>query len=48
MMIFSKDPEVIRLGIEYLTIVSLSYIITGISFLMELLLRSIGDAKCLW
>lgn len=45
MMIFSKDPEVIRLGIEYLTIVSLSYIITGISFSYGVASRSIGDAK---
>ena len=32
MKIFSSDDEVIRLGVDYLRIVSLSYIITGISF----------------
>src|SRR5699024_10466754 len=45
MLIFSKDPEVIRLGVEYLTIVSLSYIITGISYSYGVASRSIGDAK---
>src|SRR5699024_7276867 len=45
MMIFSKDPEVIRLGVKYLTIVSFSYIITGISFSYAVASRSIGNAK---
>ncbi len=45
MRIFSDDKEVIRLGVDYLRIVSLSYIITGISFLYAVALRSIGQAK---
>lgn len=45
MKIFSDDLEVIRLGVDYLRIVSLSYIITGISFLYAVASRSIGQAK---
>lgn len=45
MKIFSNDAEVIRLGFDYLKIVSLSYIITGISFAYAIASRSIGQAK---
>lgn len=45
MKIFSSDGEVIRLGVDYLRIVSLSYIITGISFVYAVASRSIGQAK---
>lgn len=45
MRIFSKDGEVIRLGVDYIRIVSLSYIITGISFCYAVASRSIGQAK---
>lgn len=45
MKIFSNDAEVIRLGVDYLRIVSLSYIITGISFAYAVASRSIGQAK---
>jgi putative MATE family efflux protein len=45
MKIFSNDKEVIRLGVDYLRIVSLSYIITGISFSYAVASRSIGQAK---
>lgn len=45
MRIFSKDGEVIKLGVEYLKIVSFSYIITGISFCYAVASRSIGQAK---
>ncbi len=45
MKIFSNDKEVIRLGVDYLRIVSLSYIITGISFAYAVASRSIGQAK---
>lgn len=45
MRIFSKDPEVIRLGVEYLKVVAFSYIITGISFSYEIASRSVGQAK---
>lgn len=45
MRIFSKDAHVIELGIKYLRIVSLSYIITGISFSYAVASRSIGQAK---
>ncbi|GMG96315.1 MATE family efflux transporter [Tepidimicrobium xylanilyticum] len=45
MTIFSEDPEVIKLGVDYLIIVAFSYIITGISFSYAVASRSIGDAK---
>ena len=45
MKIFTDDKEVIYLGSEYLKIVSLSYIITAISFSLSVASRSIGQAK---
>lgn len=45
MKIFSNDSEVIKLGVDYLRIVSLSYIITGISFTYAVSSRSIGQDK---
>ncbi len=45
MKIFSNDSEVISLGVDYLKIVSLTYIITGISFTYAVASRSIGQAK---
>lgn len=45
MHIFSSDWKVIELGVDYLRIVSLSYIIFGIAFNFEVASRSIGDAK---
>ncbi len=45
MRIFSNDKEVIRLGADYLRVVSLSYIITGITFSYAVASRSIGQAK---
>lgn len=45
MKIFTKEVEVVNLGRDYLKIVSLSYIITAISFSFSVASRSIGDAK---
>lgn len=45
MRIFSNDIKVIKLGVDYLRIVSFSYIITGISFAYSVASRSIGQAK---
>ncbi len=45
MRIFSSDTKVIKLGVDYLRIVSISYIITGISFAYAVASRSIGEAK---
>lgn len=45
MNIFTKDKEVINLGIKYLRIVSLSYVITAISFAFSFASRSIEEAK---
>ncbi len=45
MRIFSNDTKVIKLGVDYLRIVSFSYIITGISFAYAVASRSIGQAK---
>ncbi len=42
MSIFIKDAEVVKLGTEYLRIVSLSYLITAISFAYNVALRSTG------
>lgn len=42
MKIFIKDPEVVKLGVDYLRIVSLSYLITAISFAYSVALRSTG------
>lgn len=43
--IFSKDPEVIRIGSEYLTTVCFCYIPTSISFCFASTLRSTGQAR---
>lgn len=43
--IFSKDNKVIMLGSKYLKIVSISYIITAISFSYGFASRSLGRAK---
>lgn len=45
MRIFTKDMEVINLGIDYLRIVSFSYIITAIGFSFSVASRSIGEAR---
>lgn len=42
MTIFIKEPEVIKLGSDYLRIVSLSYIATTIAFAYSVALRSTG------
>ncbi len=43
--LFSNDPKVILMGSNYLKIIVLSYIITGISFTYSITLRSIGQVK---
>ncbi|HZK33305.1 MAG TPA: MATE family efflux transporter [Tissierellaceae bacterium] len=45
MGLFIKEPMVIKLGSEYLKIVSLSYIITAIGFSYSIALRSTGRPK---
>ncbi len=45
MGIFIKEPEVVKLGADYLRIVSLSYIITAIGFAYSISLRSTGRPK---
>lgn len=45
MRFFIKEAVVVKLGSEYLKIVSLSYIITGIGFAYSIAARSIGKAK---
>lgn len=42
MKIFMDDPEIISLGVDYLRIASLSYIITAIGFAYSFALRSTG------
>lgn len=43
--IYTKDLEVMDLGVRYLRLVSLSYTITAISFAFAFTLRSIGQVK---
>lgn len=45
MKVFIDIPETVRLGSEYLRIVAFSYIITGISFVISIGLRSTGSPK---
>lgn len=45
MRFFIKDTNVIKLGSDYLRIVSLSYMITGIGFAYSIAARSIGEAR---
>lgn len=45
MKFFIKEAEVVKLGSDYLRIVSFSYIITGIGFAYSIAARSIGKAK---
>ena len=45
MELFIKDPEVVKIGGDYLRIVSLSYIITAIAFAYSVAARSVGQAR---
>ena len=45
MSIFSNDPTVINIGIDYLKIVVISYLFTSITFTFASGLRSIGNTK---
>ena len=45
MKIFSKDLDVINIGVDYLRIVIISYLFTTISFTFSSGLRSIGNTK---
>ncbi|MCR3761302.1 MATE family efflux transporter [Clostridium felsineum] len=42
---FSADKNVISLGANYLRIICLSYIVTGISFAYSIILRTVGEVK---
>lgn len=44
-MLFSNDPEVIRLGGEYMRIVSWSYFATGLTFVYSAVLRSVRRVR---
>jgi MATE family, multidrug efflux pump len=41
--IFSKDPEVIRVGVEYLRIVSWSFIASGVVFVTSSMFQALGN-----
>ncbi|MEA1897431.1 MAG: MATE family efflux transporter [Bacteroidota bacterium] len=43
MTLFTNDPEVVRIGYEYLTIVSLFYVVFSIMFSLNGVLRGAGD-----
>lgn len=45
MALFSKDPSVVTIGSEYMKIVVISYVFTGISFVFASALRSIENTK---
>ncbi len=45
MKIFTKEIDVIELGVRYLKIVSISYLLTAVSFSFSVASRSIGQAK---
>jgi putative MATE family efflux protein len=45
MRIFTKDPEVIIRGVEYLQVVAISYLFTSIALIFFIALRSTGNAK---
>ncbi len=45
MRIYSKDPEVIALGSEYLRIFGWAFLFVPITFLFSMVLRSIGEVK---
>lgn len=43
--LFSKDPQVIELGVSYLRIIGFSYLFTSVSICLATAARSVGDAK---
>ncbi len=45
LVVFSKDPAVIRLGSDYLRIVCLSYVLTAVSMSFAMVLRSVERPK---
>ncbi|SMP44151.1 MATE family efflux transporter [Anoxynatronum buryatiense] len=45
MRLLSNDDEAIRLGVEYLRIVGLSYLATAVSITLSSASRSVGDAR---
>ncbi|WP_343184381.1 MATE family efflux transporter [Anoxynatronum sibiricum] len=45
MRLLSNDEEAIRLGVEYLRIVGLSYLATAVSITLSSASRSVGDAR---
>ena len=45
MRLLIQDPDVVRIGSEYLKVVSLSYIVTAISFAYSVALRTTGKAN---
>ncbi len=45
MKIFTHEQDVVGLGVKYLRIIGLSYLVTAISFAYNTALRSIGQAK---
>ena len=42
---FNKEPQILKLGVEYLKIVSISYIFTAITFAYSYALRSVGQTR---
>ena len=43
MSLFTKDPEVIRVGYQYLTIVSIFYLVFTLMFIYNGVMRGAGD-----
>ena len=43
MRIFTKDPEVIAVGVEYLRIVVLNFVASGITFVSRSMFQALGN-----
>ncbi len=43
MRLFTSDPEVIRVGVEYLQIVTLNFVPSGITFVSASMFQAMGN-----
>jgi putative MATE family efflux protein len=43
MRIFTNDPEVIRVGVEYLRIVSVTFVLSGVTFVTSSMFQALGN-----
>ncbi|MFA5523459.1 MAG: MATE family efflux transporter [Tissierellales bacterium] len=45
MQLFTRERDVVEIGVQYLRVISLSYLVTAVSFTFNFALRSVGQAK---